>query len=112
MAKRDPQAILQLQVPVIVRLAHRPMSLHSVLALGPGALLELPKPADEALELMVNNKLIGQGHAVKVGENFGLKITSIGSQEARIRALGPQTGIERSDSLSQVAEEAAREAEG
>lgn len=85
----DVQSILKLSVPVIVRLAHRPMALDDVLALGPGALLELPKDAEEPLDLMVNNKAIGQGTAVKVGENFGLRVTAIHEPVERIRALGP-----------------------
>jgi hypothetical protein len=36
----------------------------------------------------VNNKSIGKGQAVKVGENFGIKITSIGSVKDTIRKLG------------------------
>ena len=82
--------MLKLSVPVIVRLAHRRMPLDDVLALGPGALLELPKHAEEPLDLMVNNKIIGQGEAVKVGENFGLKVTAVHEPVDRIRALGPE----------------------
>jgi len=86
---QDVQSILQLRVPVIVRIAQRQMSLAEVMDLSPGAMLELPRPADEPLDLMVNNKLIGRGEAVKVGENFGLKVKLIGGTDERIRALGP-----------------------
>jgi len=89
MPTRDVQAILKLRVPVIVRLAHRQMSLSEVMNLGPGALLELPKPHDEPLDLVVNNKLIGHGTAVKVGEHFGLKVSVVGNATERIRAMGP-----------------------
>ncbi len=89
MSVRDVKAILKLRVPVIVRLAHRQMKLSEVMNLGPGALVELPKPHDEPLELMVNNKLIGHGAAVKVGERFGIKVAAVGDAEDRIRALGP-----------------------
>ena len=40
------------------------------------------------LDLLVNNKSIGRGAAVKVGENFGIKITGIGSVKEVIRTLG------------------------
>jgi hypothetical protein len=48
------------------------------------------------LELRVNNKAIGTGQAVKVGENFGLRITFMGDLKERITALGtgPQTPTE------------------
>ena len=58
------------------------------MALAPGAIIELPKGADDELELMAGAKRIGCGHAVKVGENFGLRVTHIGDVEARIQALG------------------------
>ncbi len=84
---RDLHAILKLRVPVIVRLGERRMALDDVLALGPGAIVELPKPADQPLDLMVNNKAIGKGVAVKVGENFGLRVASIGDAQSRVAAL-------------------------
>lgn len=84
----DLKTILKLNVPVIVQIGRRPISLDDVLALGPGAILELNKPADAPLELRVNNQSIGRGIAVKVGENFGIRIEEIGSSADRIEALG------------------------
>jgi len=81
------QRILKLKVPVIVRLGHRRMPVDDVLALGPGAIIELPQSPDDPLDLMVNNKLIGNGVAVKIGENFGLRVAEIGDQTERIQAL-------------------------
>ncbi len=63
------------------------MAMDDVLALGPGAILELEKPAEDDLELLVNNVPMGRGQAVKVGENFGIRITSIGSAHQRVAAL-------------------------
>ena len=91
------QPILKLRVPVIVRLGHRTMPLDDVLALGPGAIIELPKNAEKPLDLMVNNKAIGHGEAVKVGENFGLRVLRIGDPEQRIQAMSANhTDVERS----------------
>ncbi|HOB74982.1 MAG TPA: FliM/FliN family flagellar motor C-terminal domain-containing protein [Phycisphaerae bacterium] len=86
----DPARILRLVVPVIVRLAERTMPLEDIINLGTGAIIEFDKPAEAELDLMINNKCIGTGQAVKVGENFGLRITSIGSVRDRIEALGPK----------------------
>ncbi len=80
--------ILHLEVPVIVKLAERKLSLQEVLRLGAGAIIEFSKSSDEPLELMINNKSIGFGDAVKVGENFGLKISQIGDVKQVIRSLG------------------------
>ncbi len=84
----DLSSILSLEVPVIVVLGERRMKVADVLALVPGAIVELPKGAGEELSLLVNNKQIGTGTAVKVGENFGLRITYIGDVKSRIAALG------------------------
>jgi flagellar motor switch protein FliN len=84
----DLRAILALEVPVIVRVGERIMSLGEVMALVPGAIIELPKNSEEELDLLVNNKQIGTGTAAKVGENFGLRITFLGDVRQRITALG------------------------
>ncbi len=83
----DIKAILQLEVPLIVQIAVRIMTVEEVTSLVPGAIIELPKPADEELELLVNNKPIGAGTAVKVGENYGLRVTYIGDLQDRIAAM-------------------------
>jgi flagellar motor switch protein FliN len=80
--------ILQLQVPVIVRLAERRILLSEVMRLGTGAIIEFSKRHDEPLELLVNNKPIAVGETVKVGENFGLRISQIGDVKQIIQALG------------------------
>jgi len=84
----DLKRILRLEVPVIVKLAERKLTLGEVMRLGAGAIIEFSKSSDEPLELLVNNKAIGVGDAVKVGENFGLKITQIGDVREIIRSLG------------------------
>lgn len=86
---RDVRAISKLEVPLIVRVSQRSMKLQEILALGVGSIIELPKAADADLDLLVNNRPIGGGAAVKVGENFGLRIEWIGEPSERVRALGP-----------------------
>jgi len=83
----DLRSILSLEVPIIVLLGERQMKTSEVVSLVPGAIIEIPKNAEDELALQVNNKPIGTGQAVKVGENFGLRITFIGDLRARIDAL-------------------------
>ncbi len=80
--------ILQLEVPVIVQLADRYMDMADVLALNVGSVIEFDRKFDAELELVVSDRQVGLGHAVKVGENFGLRITRIGTIYNTIRALG------------------------
>ena len=86
--QNELRRILQLEVPVIVKLAERKLTLAEVMRLGQGAIIEFSKASDEPLELLVNNKTIGLGEAVKVGENFGLKLTHVGDVKQIIRTLG------------------------
>ena len=81
-------SILKLEVPMIVRVGQKTLKLKDIADISPGMIIELAKPADDELDLMVNNIPIGQGQAVKVGENFGLSISFIGDVRARIAALG------------------------
>lgn len=83
----DLASILSLEVPLIVVIAQRDMPVREVINLAPGAILELPKAADEDLEVLVNNKPIGAGRAVKVGEHFGVRITYVGDVDQRIDAM-------------------------
>ena len=84
----DVRSILNLEVPVLVLLGERSVRVAEVTSWIPGAIVELPKHAEEELHIHVNNIVIGTGVAVKVGENFGVRITYIGDLKHRIQALG------------------------
>jgi flagellar motor switch protein FliN len=84
----DVQRLLAIEVPVIVQLGTRRMTVGEVMRFAVGAIIEFSKSAEEELELLANNKPVGKGHAVKVGENFGIKLTHIGSVKETIRKLG------------------------
>ena len=103
----EVEAILKLRVPVIVRLAHCQLPMREILEFGPGSIIELPKDSDDHLELMVNNKTIGAGTAVKVGENFGLNVKSIETLNDRVNALGPNTNNQATPEDDGVADDEA-----
>ena len=80
--------LFHLQVPIIVHLADRTMPMSEVLELGAGSIIEFTRSSDAELDLVVGNRYVGKGQAVKVGENFGLRITDLGPIEERIKAMG------------------------
>ncbi len=86
--RAEVHRLLAIEVPVIVQLGMRKMTVGEVMRLAVGAIIEFHKPADEELDLLANNQAIGKGHAVKVGENFGIKVTSTGPVKDMIRKLG------------------------
>lgn len=89
-AKAGPelQRILRMQVPVIVRLAERPMAISRIRELSAGAILEFSKHVESDLELHIRNCRIGTGTAVKYGENYGLRVNSIKPRRERVDAMG------------------------
>lgn len=91
-------SILKLEVPLIVVIGSREMAVKEVMNLAPGAILELPKLADEELEILVNNKPVGLGTAVKVGENFGIRVTYVGDLKDRIQALAGAAAVPAGES--------------
>lgn len=97
----DLKAVKKLEVPVIVQLGERRMTVAEVRGLCPGAIIEVPKQADDELDLLVNNRPIGTGHAVKVGENFGIRVTFVGDVKDRIKAMGP-TGAAKDEESTEI----------
>lgn len=75
---RTIDKLLTLEVPIIVRVGSTRMALGDITALVSGSIIELEKPADEELDLLINNRHVGFGVAVKIGENFGVEITYLG----------------------------------
>lgn len=82
------QQLLAIEVPIIVQLGVRRLPVGEVMRFALGAIIEFHKAADDELELLANNRPIGKGHAVKVGENFGIRLTAIGPVKETIRKLG------------------------
>ncbi|MEP0846257.1 MAG: FliM/FliN family flagellar motor switch protein [Phycisphaerae bacterium] len=82
--------LLKIRVPVIALLASRPMLVSGIRRFTVGTIIEFEKSVGEPIELLVNNRRIGRGEAIKAGEKFGLHITQIDDAAARIRSLGPR----------------------
>lgn len=79
--------LLDIQLPVVVRMGHTEMQMGELLKLTPGSILELNRSADAPVELLVNGKLIAKGEVVVVDGNFAFRITEIESRANRIRSL-------------------------
>lgn len=89
--KKIPEKILRVlrtEVPLIVTLASKQESAGKVLQIGIGSILEFDQSCDAPLQFSVNNLPIGFGEAVKIGDHFGLRVTSVLSPEERIERMG------------------------
>ena len=79
--------LLDVTLPISIELGRTAMPIQDILNLGPGSVVELSKLAGEPVDLLVNNKMIARGEVVVVDENFGIRVTSMVSQEERIKSL-------------------------
>jgi len=77
------RSLLKVKVTVRVALAATRQPLQRIVDLSPGSILQFNKPCDQALELEVGDRTVALGQAVKVGDKFGLWITSMVMPEER-----------------------------
>lgn len=89
MSSTDLRRIMKIEVPLVVVLGQRAIKVRDIMNWVPGSIVELTKDADEDLEIRINNKSVGTGAAVKIGENFGVQLNYIGDPKTRIEALAP-----------------------
>ena len=81
------RSLLHVQVPVVVTLAAKKQPIGQILELGPGSIIHFDKPCEDMLDLSVGDCRIAQGEAVKVGDKFGLRVTSLILPEERFQPV-------------------------
>lgn len=79
--------LLDIDVPISVKMGSTKMFLKDILTMGPGNIIELDESADEPVELVINNKVIARGEVVIVDGYFGFRIKEIVSRAERIKKL-------------------------
>jgi flagellar motor switch protein FliN/FliY len=79
--------LLDIDLPIVIRLGTTEMTLKEIMKLGPGAIVELNKSVDEPVELLVNNRPIAQGEVVVVEGNFAFRVTDVESKQQRLQTL-------------------------
>ncbi len=77
------RSLLRIDLSVRVTLARKRQRADDIIGLGPGQIIQFNKSCDEMLDLMVGHQRVAKGEAVKVGDKFGLRITSIVLPEER-----------------------------
>jgi len=86
-SSRRLDMLLDVPLEVNVELGRTRMTIQDLLQLGPGSVIELDKVAGEALDILVNGRLVARGEAVVVNDKFGIRITDIVSPQERIQRL-------------------------
>lgn len=84
---RNISLILDVKLPVRVRIGKKKMLLKDVLNMDIGSVIELNQLANDPLDILVDDHVIAQGEVVIVDGNFGIQITTIGTKRDRLNQL-------------------------
>ncbi len=79
--------IMDVRLPVRVRIGNKKMLLKDVLTMDIGSVVELNQLANDPLEILIGDKKVAYGEVVIVDGNFGVQITEIGTKKERLEQL-------------------------
>jgi flagellar motor switch protein FliN/FliY len=80
-------AILNIDLPLVVRFGRTEMTLKALTALGPGSVIDLGRSPDDPVDVLVSNQLVARGEVVIVGGSYGVRITDVTTPSERARSL-------------------------
>lgn len=83
--------LLDMELPLTVRFGSARMPLSDILTLTAGSVIELDRASENAVELLVNGKVVARGAAVTVQGNYGVRIFEVTAPGEGI-APGPGLG--------------------
>ncbi len=84
---RNINLIMDVKLPLRVRIGSKHMLLKDVLSMDIGSVVELDQLASDPLEILVDDKVVAYGEVVIVDGNFGVQVTHIGSKRDRLETL-------------------------
>ena len=67
----------RLELPLTVCFGSKELTLNNLLALSPGAVLELDRKLQDPVDLLINGTLIARGEIASVDGSFGIRITHV-----------------------------------
>jgi flagellar motor switch/type III secretory pathway protein FliN len=87
------KSLLKIKVPIVVTLAEKKQQLSQIVEMGPGMIIQFEKSCEEMLELEIGHRKIAAGEAIKVGDKFGIRVTSIILPEERFKTVKPRNDV-------------------
>lgn len=81
------RSLLQIEVPIRVILASKKMKVNDIINVGIGTIIQFDKSCEDTLDVEIGRQKIAEGEAVKIGDKFGVRVTSITMPEERYIAL-------------------------
>jgi flagellar motor switch protein FliN/FliY len=80
---RELRLLADIPVEVSVELGRLRMPLRDLLALEPGAVLELDRAADAPVDVLINGRLVARGEVVVIDGEFGVRVTDVVDEDTR-----------------------------
>lgn len=77
-------ALSDVEMPITVRFGSTRMLLQDLAGLDLGSAIEFNRGTDEAVDILVNGRLVAHGEPVVIRGNYGIRITEVVSREQRI----------------------------
>ena len=77
--------LLDVPVRLTAELGSCQMTMHELLDLELGSIVQLDKPANANVDVYVNQKLVARGEVVVAEDNFGIRIKEIVAKATKIK---------------------------
>jgi len=82
--------LLDMEVEFIAELGENMLSIHEILQLDKGSIIDLNKPAGESVEAYVNGRILGKGEVMVYEKNLAIRINEILDSHAVIYHLSKE----------------------
>lgn len=74
---RDLRLLADIELELTVEIGRAKLPLRQLLALTPGAVVELDRALGEPVDVLVNGRLVARGQIVTIGDEFGVRLSQI-----------------------------------
>jgi len=96
MKPRTLDMLLDVELPVTIRLGSARLTFGAVMGMNTGSLVEFDRGPDESVDVLVNGRVVARGEMVMVQGNYGVRISEISSRHERLNTgSGPDPEIGR-----------------
>lgn len=86
-SNKNIDRILEVNLELTVVIGRTKMQLKDIMELEKGSLIELDALANQDVEVLINGKILAYGKVVVVDQHFGVRITSIVSEDDRVKTI-------------------------
>lgn len=81
------EALLDIDLPLVVRFARTTMSIKTLSSVGPGTVVDMERGPDAPVQLLVGDRVIAEGEVVVVSGNYGVRVTKLCNPASRVRSM-------------------------